>query len=331
MISVSKNEGECGVEAKENTLISVIVPVYNAEEWMRESLESIRAQSYKNLEVLLIDDGSTDGSGAICDEYAAMDGRFVAIHKENGGVSSARNVGLDRASGAWIGFVDPDDIARPELFARLLREAEASDSDIVACGFHRFGEENNDRTFPAGRFDTREALLRMTLGEKLNVHLWNKIYRRELFDGILFPEGQISEDLLVMHRLFERAKQVSVIEDILYDYRVRGGSLSQAMRGRFARERIWGRELRAELLRGTEYYPNACIYVLYCIREDILQMLEPGGGWGDDREFCREIVKKGRKLLRQYGNRLSRRARVHYFLLLLSPKLFCRLRGLRKK
>ena len=126
-----------------DSLISIIVPVYNVELYLNECINSIRNQTYKNLEIILIDDGSTDNSGKICDEYAKIDSRIVVIHKENKGVTSARKVGVEIANGKYIGFVDSDDYIDKEMYKNMLKKILETDADFIDCGCIRFSDSNN--------------------------------------------------------------------------------------------------------------------------------------------------------------------------------------------
>ena len=174
---------------EQNPLISVIVPVYNVEAWLPRCGDSILSQTYENLEILLVDDGSTDDSGLICEEYAKKDTRIRVIHKENGGLSSARNSGLDAASGEYIGFVDSDDWIEPEMYAEMLSLMLKSDAQIVCAGRYDVAGGTGEKT--VGLCPKRQE---QVSGEELagRIFLWDhcdssacdKLYRRELFDGI---------------------------------------------------------------------------------------------------------------------------------------------------
>ena len=316
------------MDAREKGLISVIIPVHNSGAWLRECLDSVRAQSYKNLEILVVDDGSTDDSGKICDEFAALDDRFIVIHQENAGVSAARNLALDRARGEWLGFVDSDDIIDPEMFRRLYDLAMETGSDIAACSFHRFEDEQRDEIFPEGILTPREALQRLLVDGGLTPHICNKIYRDTVFEGIRFPIGCLYEDLRIMHLLFQQAGRIAVIEDTLYNYRIHGGSNISSTRGRYARERIESRELRSEDMRGTEFYPEARLRVLNCVRTELLYMLEDNDV---DRAFFRELVEKGRAIFREYGHRMKPGIRARYFILLYFTNMYWRLNQLKNR
>ena len=164
-------------------LISVIVPVFNAADYLPDCLKSITGQTYRDLEIILVDDGSRDSSGRICDEYAASDDRIVVIHKKNGGVSSARNAGLSRASGTCIGFVDADDFAEPDMFRRLHEAIE--DADLAACGFVEYPLGNTDVSKINGKRQAVTTETVMTAGllyqrDGYATSLWNKLFRKKI-------------------------------------------------------------------------------------------------------------------------------------------------------
>lgn len=214
-----------------NHKISIIIPVYNLEQYLSRTVDSVLAQTYQNIEVILVNDGSRDGSASIMDRYAACDSRVRTIHKENGGVTSARLTGVREATGEWIGFVDGDDYAEPQMFARLLENALANHADISHCGYQM--------VFPNGRVDYYHNTGRLVVQHELQgccdlltsrfvePALYNKLYRRELFEGLegwMDQSIRINEDLLMNYYLFLQAK-VSVFEDVCpYHYVLRKGS-----------------------------------------------------------------------------------------------------------
>lgn len=205
-------------------MISVIVPVYNVEPYLRKCLDSILAQTYQDLEILIIDDGSTDGSGKICDEYK-QDERVRVFHTENHGLSAARNLGLDNATGDWIGFVDSDDWIEPDMYEVLLRKAEETGADVVECGVYL--ESQNKVTIERHIQEVlvEDPLQGLIRGEILN-RVWDKIWKRELFSSIKFPEGRINEDIATTYKVLENAYLVLVIDNTEYHYCQRCGSLS---------------------------------------------------------------------------------------------------------
>ena len=203
--------------------ISIIVPIYKVESYLRQCLDSILNQTYQNLEIILVDDGSPDGCGAICEEYAQKDSRIRVIHQTNGGVSAARNTGLEAATGQWIGWVDPDDWIDANMFELMIMEGEQQEKpmDVVICGGY---EEYRHRQVPFGwpcrqQLDRREALLGLLEDRYMHNALYDKLWRRELYEEIRFPVGHTYEDLAVIYRLYERADRFLCLTDRKYHYR----------------------------------------------------------------------------------------------------------------
>ena len=214
-----------------NDKISIIVPAYNIQNYLRSTLDSVLAQTYENLEVIVVDDGSTDNTGKILDGYAARDSRIKAVHKENGGVTSARLRGVEEASGDYIGFVDGDDYIEPQMYTRLMENAKEFNADISHCGYQMvFPSGRIDYYYNTGRFvhqEGKQGCTDLLSGRFVEPGLVNKLYRRELFAGLdswMDKRIKINEDLLMNFYLFRQAKK-SVFEDICpYHYVLRHGS-----------------------------------------------------------------------------------------------------------
>lgn len=217
----------------EDIIISVIVPAYNIDTYIGRCLESLMKQTYTNLEIIVVDDGSTDKTGEVIEKYAVMDRRITPIHKKNGGVSSARLTGIDRATGLYIGFVDGDDYVEPEMFEHLLSNAVQYHADIAHCGYKMI--------FPNGHIDyyynTKKLIMQNNMtglkdlvsGVFVEPGLWNKLFSKRLFDNLseheqIITSVKINEDLLLNYFLFRKAK-LSVYEDICpYNYILRQNS-----------------------------------------------------------------------------------------------------------
>lgn len=207
-------------------LISIIVPVYNVERYLNDCIKSIINQTYKNLEILLIDDGSTDSSGAICDKWSTLDNRIKVIHKKNEGQSVARNNGLKQAKGKYIAFVDSDDEISPIMYSIMAVAAEKSEADIVTC------DHTTDRTkLYNGEVSAADCLVIETpLGHYLDCEghsVWRRIYRTELFDNICFPSVRHDEDVLIMYSLMKKARKTVWIDRALYFWNQEPQSLSR--------------------------------------------------------------------------------------------------------
>lgn len=223
----------------EAPLISVIVPIFNVEPYIRQCLDSIISQTYQNLEIILIDDGSSDNCGAICDEYADSDNRIKVLHKENGGVADARNAGLAASTGKYIGWVDPDDWIEADMFEYLLSYAERYSSDITVCGrVEQYPQRTRIRTWDEQQLlKTEQALQQLLIDNQMGSYLWDKLWKRELYGGIEFPKGRTFEDISIIHRLFVKAERVLCLTETKYHYRQRNDSIvgSQKLKSRINR------------------------------------------------------------------------------------------------
>ena len=220
-----------------NPLISIIVTVYNTEEYLNHCIESIVAQTYKNIEILIIDDGSKDVCRAMCDEWGKKDERIRVFHKENGGISSAKNMGLREAKGDLIAFVDSDDYIVENMYEEMLKALNETGSDIVRCGLDRVDEDEkflNTVTLPDRVYDSREVLKQLSNGLFLMNQL--SLSKRKSFDGVTFPEGRVSEDLAVAHLLYANVDKIAFIEKALYKYRIRNKSIMHAKNNKGTRE-----------------------------------------------------------------------------------------------
>lgn len=205
--------------------ISIIVPVYNVEKYLKDCLSSILNQTFSNFELILVDDGSQDDSGKICDEFALKDNRIKVIHKENGGQSSARNIGLDIAKGEYIIFVDSDDVIATNMFEILFNIICETNTDIVTCKYIRFfltTEISINENVNSNRVDilnTDTIMKELVNNEKVNFSPCAKIYKKELFNSLRFQEGIIFEDMQLLYQLWATIEKAAITDSILYFYR----------------------------------------------------------------------------------------------------------------
>ncbi len=213
--------------------ISIIVPIFNTERFIVKCIRSILNQTLVDFELILVNDGSTDKSGEICDEFAKKDQRIRVIHKRNGGVSSARNVGLNIARGKYIGFVDSDDYVKKDMYEILYNAITLNVADIVVCDFWELDEVGGQRLntieniYKVQKLNNIESLNQMYLNKSMyirNVVPWNKLYKRNLFDNIQYEIGNIYDDETVVHKLFYNSKKVIYTNLKLYYYVQRSGS-----------------------------------------------------------------------------------------------------------
>ena len=211
--------------------ISVIVPVYNVEKYLDKCVKSILNNSYKDLEIILVDDGSTDKSGILCDVLAKTDNRIMVIHKKNGGLSSARNAGLAIAVGEYVSFIDSDDYIATNMYESMLNKGIAEDADIIQCGVYRVDEANNlSTTFRTGDWCSRDdkILEAFYVLQMIPVMICNKIFRRSIIQNKRFIEGRNNEDNMFMADILPDVKCMVSMSDQMYYYLIRTSSITGA-------------------------------------------------------------------------------------------------------
>lgn len=221
-------------------LVSVIVAVYNIEDYVEKCLESLAKQDYENFEVIIVDDGSTDKSPEICDGFSGREKRFRVVHKKNGGLSDARNVGIKEAKGELVCLVDGDDKVRENYVSELVSVLEEGEAEIAVCGFNK--ERVEKKVVPG----EQAAIDLLVAAENLNMVAWNKIYKKSLFidDDIWYPVGKKYEDTLTTYKLLAAANKVAYTNKSLYIYNdSREGSIMNSSK---VEERLMAREKAAE-------------------------------------------------------------------------------------
>lgn len=205
-------------------LISVIIPVYNLENYIERCLDGVLAQTYKNLEILVVDDGSTDKSPAICDKYSTLDSRINVFHIDNGGAAHARNVALRKMKGDLLTFIDGDDFIDSTYIETLYNAMVNKNADISICKWIDIYEHTNPKALPQTyikTYDTFSGLEALLYQVDFDSAMWVKLYKASLFDGIYFPEGNLYEDLAIIYKIFERAKVISYTDYAGYFYMIR--------------------------------------------------------------------------------------------------------------
>ncbi|MDE6685722.1 MAG: glycosyltransferase [Lachnospiraceae bacterium] len=303
-------------------LISVIVPIYKVEKYLRECVDSILRQTYSSLEIILVDDGSPDRCGKIADEYASKDPRVKVIHRENGGLSEARNSGLREATGIWVVFVDSDDVIHEKMISALYDAAVSTDSRMAWCaiceisedGYPIASEDRNDGTLSPnkkvdGREKTGECSVSVLTGQEAEKQLytmsgnqqclvaWNKLYHKDCFyengELVFYPPGKIFEDGYTTYRLIYQAKRIAVLSQPLYYYRQREGSIMAKNA-----YRIYEPALEAGLLR-MDFYKSHGEKELYLMELNMTI-------YSVIRFYARIPVRKERKNLRRWFGKIYR-------------------------
>ena len=236
--------------------ISIIVPVYNVEAYLERCVESILKQTYSNLEILLVNDGSTDKSGELCDQLALRDQRIRVIHKENGGLSDARNRGIDEASSDLIGFIDSDDYIDKDMYETLYRHLRESNSDLSMCGhydvFHQIPEKQVSE-IKTWELSSEEAIKIVMEAKILSVTAVNKLYKTVLFNHLRFEVGKIAEDAFIMIRLLDQCQKVVATNEKKYYYVHRENSITTQKFSLKFLNVIEAYEQNANIIR--EHYP----------------------------------------------------------------------------
>lgn len=289
-------------EETDDTLVSVIVPVFNVKPFLRRCVGSVLHQSHSNLDVILIDDGSTDGSSEVCDDLAREDARIRVIHQQNGGLSHARNVGVGVARGSVLTFLDSDDWIHPSMVATLLRSAAQTGAEVACCHFARVWQD--DESVMALASDCPAVLEGPQVMEELVGRMHTiltvacaKLYATHLWEGVTFPQGRLHEDEFTTYRVLHKANRVSVVDQALYYYRqhsrsITGSPFTEA-RGRAMIDAFEGRALFLEEAGLTA--------LAQATREQTFRKYIQLYGWsGADDSLRRELLLRMRGLLRTF-------------------------------
>lgn len=307
-------------------LISVIVPVYKVEAYLRPCVESILGQSYTNMEIILVDDGSPDGCPAICDELAAKDGRVQVIHKPNGGLSDARNAGMAASTGEYLMFVDSDDLLPENAVQTLMQIALQDGADLVIGGHARFDEQPPHISGTASQrviLSAEEAMADMLRG---GCAAWARVYRRSIHEGIEFPVGEINEDEAIVLGLYERCGTIAKTDAVVYFYRCRPESITTASYN--PKKLVWVKHCANNLTFIRQNHPTleplaAQRYrgsLMWSITEMILSKADFSA---QIQEFRRQL-RQEKKLFRRipFSNKQDK---LRFFLLTNGPLWFYRL------
>ena len=278
----------------EKPLVSVIIPVYGVERYLRQCLDSVVGQTYENLEILVIDDGSIDQSGVIADEYARKDQRVQVIHQENAGLSAARNTGLAKATGEYIICIDSDDFLRTDMLEKLYFAMEETNSDIAVCDYCRLEGERQIPVsiLPGGsNLLSGEEAFREIMADRLSSHVWNKLCRAKLYKDVRFPVGQAYEDIAATFRLFlpQICRQVCYVRESLYIYRINlsGISLGGSSRNIYDLYQSFFHRLRY----AQQYYPAILPECVAPVALSSLSAYQYGLTHPQEEPFCSHLAQ----------------------------------------
>lgn len=254
-------------------LVSVIIPVYNTEKYLKKCVDSVRNQTYQNLEIWLVDDGSTDSSGKICDEYARMDSRIHVIHKENAGQGIARNVALDQCTGEYISFVDSDDWVAGNCIEKLVQRAQRYNADMCICGYyaHTGIREASIVHEPCVLENTYEVIKRVVSTTDITTMPWDKLYRKNLLEGTRFPNVRANEDAYLIYDIIQQCNRVVIMEDCLYHQLLRVGSTERSTFSEKNYALIGAAQKLMTIVK--QYYPDLYSYVQFKAADNIYGLM----------------------------------------------------------
>ncbi|MBR1811939.1 MAG: glycosyltransferase [Clostridia bacterium] len=313
-------------------MISVIIPVYNLEHYLKRCVASVTAQTCRDLQIILVDDGSADGSGRLCDALAQDDPRITVIHQENGGLSAARNTGLDAATGEFIAFVDGDDCIEKNMLRVLLDAITAHACDIAECKFDTFSHAPKEEKQAAGQVcvcDRQSAMRALIRNTDFRQVVWNKLYKRDVIGDLRFPAGKYHEDEFFTWRVFLRAQKIAAVDYCGYYYFQRSDSI---MGVGFSQKRLDAleamRERRDALKTAMPAVYPACCEALAenCIYQYQCFLLEPAA---DPDGACRQRIVRYFKEndVRAAGKTVGRKQRLWLRLFAAAPARTASLRN----
>jgi len=312
-------------------MISVLVPVFNVEKYLRRCIESILSQTYKDIELILVDDGSQDCSGIICDEYAKKDSRIKVIHQENGGLSIARNSGLDIAQGEYIGFVDSDDYIHKDMYQTLYDTLTKNDVDLAICNYIN-DDDNNTRLWKdyhpqlVDDIITPYEALKRSINDLNYVVVWNKLFKREIFDDIRFPPGKIYQDNYVIPKAIYKCKKIATLSVPLYYYYLNMESITN----------------QEYSIKNLDHVESTCMRIKFYEEKNITSLLDETTANMLDRFFrfrnkykpknqsekhrFYEVKKEVRKYSWRYGKKIRKKELLYFEF----PRLFALLHYIKK-
>lgn len=317
-----------------NDLISVIIPVYKVEEYLHRCMESVLTQTYQNLEIILVDDGSPDRCPEICDAYARQDSRVKVIHQQNAGLSGARNAGMDAAAGIYFAFIDSDDYVAADFIERLYEACVSTGSPLGICRWtYVRGEGLPEHKTDKEQQDTVQVLTAWELMERLYcpdgayyVVAWNKLYKRELWDGIRYPLGRIHEDEATTHRIFHQAEQGVFVDLPLYGYFVAPVSIT---RGFNPKRLDWITGVQERLVFFEEQgYTELMPQALQAFADGMIDIYFGLKDYQPENKKAlaeiQTLVRRGLKRVRKYG-RFPVRTAIGYVLFICVPDIYRKL------
>lgn len=314
--------------------ISVIIPIYKVEAYLDKCVASVVGQTYRNLQIILVDDGSPDNCGALCDQWAQKDSRITVVHKENGGLSDARNAGLAVATGALVSFIDSDDWIDPDFLQTLYDAMTAQDAQIAECAIRLVDEEGNvlrtRGSVKTEAVDKLEALKLLVKEDGIYQTVWNKLYRRQVLEGILFAKGKYNEDDFWTYQVFDRSQRLALLDKPMYNYLQRGSSI---MGVGYNLRRLDGMEARFMRMEYLQKYEELTALVCQQLVFDYLWHLQAASRHlkGKDRKYALDtLMSQIRRIPKVPASKLTlgSKYRLWYRMFCVAPMLTAGLRNM---
>lgn len=318
-----------------NPMISVIVPIYNVEKYLARCVDSIVNQTYKNLEIILVDDGSPDRCPQMCDDYAKKDSRIKVVHKKNGGLSDARNAGMAVATGEYISFIDSDDYVSDDFFECLLDAMNKENSDIAECSVVKLYEDNRFDEFSddlsVKTYDTQDAMSALIAENPFHQHVWNKLYKTELVKNIPYAVGKLNEDEFWTYQVFGRANKVSKLNKTMYYYFQRNSSIMgvgynirrlDALEGKANRQKYIENNFPDLSTQAKIDLYGSCMFAY----QSVLKFMS-----GADKKKALELIRKYRKMYNLSFDEIKladKSARKYFYLAKCNFGFCCKFRAI---
>ena len=314
-------------------LVSVIIPIYNIEKYINRCVDSVLNQSYKNLEIILIDDGSTDNCGDICDRYSQIDSRIIVIHQENQGLAASRNTGLDICIGQYISFIDGDDYIHPQTIEIMLKECLRNSSNISACGIIK--DYNDLLSFERINEYKSEIINKNNIFNKyfesdnhydLNISC-NKLYYRDLFKDVRFPVGRLHEDVLTTFKLLDLCESISIVQCDLYVYFQRNDSIiHKAIDGKRIDDIIYANNMM------ISFFESRGIYLTRAKKKSLNSLVDIilNNSFKSNKDLSR-IIKFGRSLNKSISFTFSKKEKIYYYVVFYFTRIYLKYYKLKKR
>ncbi|SDI03143.1 Glycosyltransferase involved in cell wall bisynthesis [Pseudobutyrivibrio sp. 49] len=311
----------------DNPQVSIVVPIYNVQDYLAKCLESISSQTYKNIQVIMVDDGSTDSSGNIAESFSQKDSRFLYIHQQNGGLSAARNTGIKAATGQYIAVVDSDDWVEPDYIEELLKVSMETDADITVCGLIKESSTPQEISIKDNKVYSRTSAMNILSNIFTEDYLvinvaWNKLYKKKLFDKVSYPTGKLHEDEYIIHRLIDESRLICTTPKALYHYRIRDDSITGAKQAANIKhfDIIEAHKDRVKFCK-RQIYGGFYRLIVYSLFEEIIWLMPTYDHssfkkYGLNNKFRRIML---REYIKNYSQ-LDRHQRFEYLSVIINPE-----------